>query len=158
LLDNKICPVCGKEFRQNRKQQKYCCPGCYDIAKKRREAEYYKLHEQEYKDRQKARSAAKRSEQTPSQPIIKVCPVCGKEYEARRSNQEYCCRACWTKADQRKRKAATLLMHNAIGSGRPGYVPPKRKKKAPAVSLDEAIRISRGRNVTYGEAVARGLI
>ena len=71
-----VCPVCGKEFKQIQKLQKFCSNTCHK-----------KYHSKEQAKRQKA-----------SLRSIKVCPVCGKEFVGTRKDI-YCCRECRVKQE-----------------------------------------------------------
>ena len=58
--------------------------------------EYYREY---YKRKRKAKLDKERAEH----PVYKVCPVCNKEFVAKR-NQKYCCEACSSLASKLKQK------------------------------------------------------
>ena len=65
----RICKHCGKEFFVNHKKRKdYCSDRC-------RENFYYHAHK-EY------------------EPIVKTCPICGKEFVSKTYRNKYCSEFC----------------------------------------------------------------
>ena len=100
----KVCPICNKEFTPLDSHQKYCSDECKKeggriVQKQSRQnrkeqvREYLKKRYHEiYKDKLKA----KRKEAT--QSMVKVCPICNKEFNPSHASQKYCSEECVEKA------------------------------------------------------------
>lgn len=86
-------------------------------------------------------------------PKTLICPHCGKSFETRCTFQIYCCTECQKTADNAKRSARRKELEKE------NPIKPKQKKKAKSGTDWAAIgRICKENGVTYGVAVARGLI
>lgn len=91
----KTCPLCGKEFDQTCRAQKYCSKECSTVAWRAQKALWLKNF----------RAAHKKTR------CVKACEICGKEFVARDSRQKYCSEECAKKAynirkAQRRRRAS----------------------------------------------------
>ena len=93
----KNCKVCGKEFDAHR-TARYCSPECkseWTTARRRvmRRARYAANPE-------RFRAYARKKYQAQREPLIRICGICGEEFDARGS-QKYCSDKCARKAQSR---------------------------------------------------------
>lgn len=77
----KVCEYCGTEFIAKRKDKRYCCRTCKDIAIKLRNGERVNAN---------------------PKAIQKICAVCGKTFETRR-DADICCSPECSKEHKRER-------------------------------------------------------
>lgn len=99
-IEVKKCALCGKEF-MGRKNQKFCSLRCS-----------WKVSSRAYYLKKKGIK-----EEVMKNTILK-CPVCGKEFTAKRANQKYCCTHCTWKASARakyRRDKEKRLKNEAAG-------------------------------------------
>jgi hypothetical protein len=59
----KECPVCGRHFKPQKKQQKYCEPGCRNSAYKPKGREIKIRYMKEYRKRRKEKDGGRCEEQ-----------------------------------------------------------------------------------------------
>lgn len=112
---DEICDWCGTGFTSGRLNQRFCCPECRDEAKRARARhpvvvktcphcrtafETTRLDQQKYCSERcrhihgHAFAAAVVSEERRRMRAGRNCRYCGKPFEAKRSDQVYCCRRC----------------------------------------------------------------
>lgn len=86
-LEKLTCPVCNKEFKQNRTFQTYCSRECMLSAQ-------YKKHSEKRSELRKEMFDASDKKRT--------CPVCSTEFELTKNNPQkiYCCKKCKAKANR----------------------------------------------------------
>lgn len=109
----KTCPICGKEIKE--KNKIYCSPWC------RRQAAYARL-----KEKKRCWDCGKPIADQPTGSVRcaecqekhdliwrKVCPVCGKPYQAHRRDQLCCSVACRRKWDRLHPPVAKSKQHQA---------------------------------------------
>jgi len=100
-----ICKYCGKEFKSNNPNPKYCSRKCSDNSKLKGEIKHCKVCNKEFyaplsqqkRNRQYCSLDCSIKDHTKS--IISNCIVCGKEYKISKANQnkgwsKYCSRKC----------------------------------------------------------------
>jgi len=88
-MQTKRCAICETEFQlraNNAWEQKFCSKKC------RRKAEAYRQREQRAEQRKNKK------------PVIKICPICGTEFERSRNVlQVYCSTYCYRRSDKYKK-------------------------------------------------------
>lgn len=80
----KVCPICKKEFKTTKYNQKYCSIECKGIAM----VQTHKKALRSYLDKK----INERNEIR--QNITRVCPICNKEFTPLESHQKYCSNKC----------------------------------------------------------------
>ena len=70
---SRVCPMCKRDFSQQRRDQTYCSPHCRELA---------------HGDRRRRKTNA------PTDGVTRCCKICDLEFVSRRWNQVYCCKAC----------------------------------------------------------------
>jgi hypothetical protein len=109
----KICKYCGTEF-ESKNRSLYCSDACRLTGKDVR--------------------PIKQKKEKPK--VTHKCLYCGKDFEAKRSNQNYCSKLCYNKEMQKT------------------YVIEKPLKK-PKYTIEEIQRLARAEGLTYGQYIAR---
>lgn len=85
----KVCEICGKEFEAFH-NKKCCSPECSKQKARLYCAQYQKTHREKISAYQRKYRAKVRK---PKEKVLKVCPICGKEFEALH-NKKYCSPEC----------------------------------------------------------------
>lgn len=69
----RTCPICKRDFAQQRRDQTYCSPHCRELAHGNRR---------------------RRKINAPKDGVTRCCVICDLEFVSRRWNQIYCSKAC----------------------------------------------------------------
>ncbi len=81
MKEEKTCPICGKTFTAERRNQKYCCRNCSNKAYRRNQ-----------KKATQAYLARLKEGKTPF--AERTCPVCGRQFTPSVANQKCCSGIC----------------------------------------------------------------
>lgn len=107
-MENKMCPICQKEFIENRKPQKYCSHTCYHISRRTRIpldccncGKQFLIPQRDYKAaKNKSRLCCSHKCRSILSKITKTCLICEREFSISKglSKQKYCSRECLYKS------------------------------------------------------------
>ncbi len=81
MKEEKTCPICGKTFTAERRNQKYCCRNCSN-----------KAYRQNQKKATQAYLARLKEGKKPF--AERICPICGKQFTPSVANQKCCSGIC----------------------------------------------------------------
>lgn len=98
---NKICVVCGKEYKAKIKNQNVCSKECRKEACRIRANKHY-LKNKDYKKSYQKEYNKKIKDK--KEKIIKQCLICGNNFVYSAKNRKYCSIECRNKADTIKKE------------------------------------------------------
>lgn len=149
------CEYCGDLYHPKTWNQKYCCQKCFKEAKKIRRHENYLSNKEKCKrqakewtqnNKEKNRQIQKRYYQKRREKLpylIKICPICGKEFKTRKSNKKYCSKECAHKQDiQLSKKFYWNHREEEIEKAKQRYREHKERPKYPCYRYHES-RVAR---------------